>query len=104
VIPCRCIAARNALSTGWMKLALRKMTPGLLRPTWPARVPRAVPAVTRLGVVGYDSGDWYSAGTPSPPMIGTPWLVRNGVSFCSPETDSQPTIASTPWLISFCEH
>ena len=103
-MPCAFIAFRNEVSTGWMKLALRKMTPGFLRPIWPACVPSAVPSVTRLGVVGYDSGDWYSAGTPSPPMIGTPWPVRYVVSFCSPDSDSQPTIASTPWLISFCAH
>jgi hypothetical protein len=56
-IPCCLIAARKDCSTGWMKLALRKMTPGFLRPIWPARVPSAVPSVTRLGVVGYDSDD-----------------------------------------------
>ena len=60
--------------------------------------------MTRLGVVGNDSGDWYSAGTPSPPMTGTPCPVRYVVSFCSPDSDSQPTIASTPWLISFWAH
>src|SRR3954452_6171698 len=103
-MPCRFIASRNEASTGWMKLAFRKMTPGFFRPIWPACVPSAVPSVTRLGVVGYDSGDWYSDETPSPPMIGTPWFVRYGVSLCSPESDSQPTIASTPWLISFCAH
>jgi len=62
------------------------------------------PAVTRLGVVGYDSGDAYSAGTPSPPMIGTPWSVRYLASFCSPDSDSHPTIASTPSLINFWAH
>ena len=98
------IAARNESSTGWMKLALRKITPGFLSPIWPARVPSALPVVMRLGVVGKDSGDAYSEGTPSPPMIGTPWPVRYGVSFCSPESDSQPTIASTPSLINFCAH
>src|SRR4051794_27436146 len=103
-MPWRFIALRNELSTGAMKLALRKMTPGFLRPIWPACVPSAVPSVTRLGVVGYESGDWYSDGTPRPPMTGMPWLVRNVVSFCSPESDSQPTIADTPWLISFCAH
>jgi hypothetical protein len=71
-MPAFFMAARNEVSTGWMKLALRKMTPGFLSPTWPAREPSAVPVVTRLGVVGNDSGDAYSAGTPRPPMTGTP--------------------------------
>lgn len=37
-------------------------------------------------------------------MTGTPCCVRNEVSFCSPDSDSQPTTASTPSLISFCAH
>ena len=40
-----------------MKFASRKMTPGFFRPTWHARVPSAFPWVTRLGVVGNDSGE-----------------------------------------------
>ena len=37
-------------------------------------------------------------------MIGTPCCVKYEVSGCSPETDSQPTIASTPWPTSRVEH
>ena len=103
-MPCFFIALRNDCSTGAMKFALRKITPGFFRPIWPACVPSALPSVTRLGVVGYESGDENSDGTPSPPMIGTPCEVRYPVSGCSPESDSQPTIASTPSLISFCAH
>ena len=91
-------------STGWMKLALRKMTPGFLRPIWPACVPSAVPSVTRLGVVGYDSGDCVLRRHAEPADDRDALAGQVLVSFCSPESDSQPTIASTPWLISFCAH
>ena len=59
---------------------------------------------SRLGETGNDSGDSNSAGTPSPPITGTPRDARYAVSACSLLADSQPTMASTPDPISRSEH